>query len=184
MKKIKKGEIGYIDYMKKATLIKTLILFAISGIIFAAGYIYNGKKENILTVVAVLGVLPACRAMVNFIMFMRFKSTKALTCIKDSDRLLYDLVFTTEKDGSYLADCGFCRDQNIILLALSPNINAALLEKHIRTLLKKNELGAVGVKVFKEEKKFLIRLQELLNHPEADNDMTQRSIALIGAITL
>lgn len=182
MKRIKKGEREYISYMKKLTLIRTLFMFAVSGIIFYAGYIYNGKKENILTVVAVLGVLPACRSLVNFIMFMRFKSTDVK--LNQTEGVLYDLIFTTEKDGSFFSDCAFCTDTNIILLASSSDINASLLEKHIKTLLKKNDLSSVGVKVFKEEKKFQQRQAELMIKPVENTETVLRSAELLKAITL
>ena len=60
MKRAVKGNFGYIRAKRLSVLIKTAIFFGISLSLFAAGYITTGKKENLLTIVAVLGCLPAC----------------------------------------------------------------------------------------------------------------------------
>ena len=70
-KKIAKGQYGYITQQKKWSTARTLILFALSLSIFIIGIISTGSKENLLTVVAVLGCLPAGRSAVNTIMFLR-----------------------------------------------------------------------------------------------------------------
>ena len=66
-----KGNFGYLRAKRLTVLIRTVIFFAISLALFAAGYITTGKKENLLTIVAVLGCLPACKSMVNTIMLFR-----------------------------------------------------------------------------------------------------------------
>ena len=55
MKRAVKGNFGYIRAKRLSVLIKTAIFFGISLSLFAAGYITTGKKENLLTIVAVLG---------------------------------------------------------------------------------------------------------------------------------
>lgn len=74
MKRAVKGNFGYIRAKRLSVLIKTAIFFGISLSLFAAGYITTGKKENLLTIVAVLGCLPACKSAVNFILFLRAKN--------------------------------------------------------------------------------------------------------------
>lgn len=71
MKITGKGSFGYIVAKRRSTLIRTLLYFGISVALFAAGYITTGQKENLLTVVAVLGCLPASKSLVNTIMFFR-----------------------------------------------------------------------------------------------------------------
>ena len=70
----RKGKFGYIAKMRKNALIRTAVLFLIAVIIFAVGYFIYLKKENFLTIFAVLMVLPAARSLVNSIMFLRFRS--------------------------------------------------------------------------------------------------------------
>ena len=69
-----KGTFLYLDTQKKYEIIRTILFYAISAAIFATGYITTGTKKNLLTMVAVLGVLPASKSLVSVIMFMRYKS--------------------------------------------------------------------------------------------------------------
>lgn len=176
--KIKKGESGYIDYMKKRTLIKTLVLYLMSLIIFFAGYLHFGKKENVITVIAVLGILPASRSLVNFIMFMRFKSTSmtvskgcaqiAASCSqnKEIQELItaftfYDSILTMEKGGSHKADALCCINKNLIGYVSENKYDIPQMEKHLRDMLKKNSLSSIGVKIFNSEDKFYTRYHDL-----------------------
>ena len=71
-----KGTFNYLDTQRKYEIARTIIYFAISISIFLAGYITTGTRKNLLTVVAVLGMLPASKSLVSVIMFCRFKSFK------------------------------------------------------------------------------------------------------------
>ena len=52
-------------------ILKTILYFGLSGAVFAAGYFTTGTKTNLLTIVAVLGCLPASKSMVSMIMYLR-----------------------------------------------------------------------------------------------------------------
>lgn len=170
MKRVNKGDKGYIDYMKVLVGIKTLVLFAISGLIFAAGLIHSGKKENILTVVAVLGVLPACRSLVTLIMFLRFKSFKGseadrIAALTMADYLkplcFFDSVLTMEKGGSYQVDAFICVNNSLIGYTSHSSADIPLVEKHLRAMLKNNGLKKVGVKLFNNIDAYISRADEL-----------------------
>ena len=68
MTKAKKGEYSYLSWRKKQEILKTTVLFGISAAIFVMGYFSTGSKNNLLTVVAVLGCLPASKSAVSMIM--------------------------------------------------------------------------------------------------------------------
>ena len=68
-----KGQYGYLKRQMKRELIKTFILFGISLSLYFAGRITTGTNKNLLTIVAVLGFLPASQFAVRSIMFMRAK---------------------------------------------------------------------------------------------------------------
>ena len=69
-----KGSKDYIHTQKIYEVVRTVLYFGISLSLFAAGYITTGNRLNLLTVVAVLGCLPASKSAVNMIMFLRCKS--------------------------------------------------------------------------------------------------------------
>ena len=72
MEKIKKGRPGYINARKKRYLIISLIEFAVVIGILLFGYAQTGTKMNLFTVAAILGCLPACKMMVEFIVMVPF----------------------------------------------------------------------------------------------------------------
>ncbi|MCQ2080118.1 MAG: hypothetical protein MJZ11_00575 [Lachnospiraceae bacterium] len=72
-KRIIKGDFNYLSKKKARVIIMTVFLFAMSIGIFITGYVTTGTKKNLLTIVAVLGCLPASKSAVSMIMFLRAK---------------------------------------------------------------------------------------------------------------
>ena len=70
MKKTEKGKAGYFRYEKVKRGLITALMFAIPLVIYFSGSIWNGTRNNILTVVAIVGVLPAARFAVSWIMVL------------------------------------------------------------------------------------------------------------------
>ena len=68
-----KGTFGYLEKKKRNAILWTILCFGISLAVFLAGYLTTGTRKNLLTVVAVLGCLPACKSIVNLIMLCRAK---------------------------------------------------------------------------------------------------------------
>ena len=54
MKKVEKGEFGYLAYKKSRNMIKTIIAFAVVLVIFIIGFIIWKSKNNYLTMLAVV----------------------------------------------------------------------------------------------------------------------------------
>ena len=97
--KVQKGQFGYLSYKKKLTTIVTIGMFAISIALYIAGYVTTKTNANMLTVVAVLGCLPASKSAVSMIMFLKAKG-----CSEEDKAIVeaaigsldgyYDLYFT------------------------------------------------------------------------------------------
>ena len=66
MKKVEKGEFGYLAYKKSRNMIKTIIAFAVVLVIFIIGFIIWKSKNNYLTMLAVVLVLPAAKFAVSY----------------------------------------------------------------------------------------------------------------------
>ena len=69
-----KGQPGYIKAKKQKYLLGAVVEFAIVIAIFVTGYIQTGSRLNLLTVVAVVGCLPAAKMLVEFITMAPYKS--------------------------------------------------------------------------------------------------------------
>ena len=187
-----KGTRNYINSQKKYEIIRTLIYFAISISLFVAGYIQTGRKTNLLTVVAILGCLPASKSAVGAIMFLRFKScsAKAAETIEkhcQGLRCLYDMVFTSYQKNyavSHLAVkgntvCGYSEDLKFL---------ENEFYKHLESILKMDGLKDVTVKIFTDLDKYTSRLDQLslvqTKEPEADDNRTSAIIATLKSVAL
>ena len=69
-----KGEWGYTDAHKRSQILKTFLFFLIPISIFVLGYVTTGTKRNYFTILAIVGCLPACKEMVNVLMFLKRRS--------------------------------------------------------------------------------------------------------------
>ncbi len=193
-KRVKKSKYGYIDSMRVYSVLKALIMFAVSFTILAIGWIHTGTKENVMTVVAILGVLPACKWTVNAIMHLRFRSgnrefhEKADRITKehgvDERVVFYDSVLTMENDGSHQVNMFVCIEGCLIGYTEFEKAKCSIIEKHIKGMLKKNSIPKISVKVFNEESAFLVRYEDLArkNIEPSENDFD--AIALVGALSL
>ena len=65
-----KGTENYLNTQKKYEILRTILYFAISATLFIAGYLQTKTKVNLLTVVAVLGCLPASKSTVSSKLFL------------------------------------------------------------------------------------------------------------------
>ena len=138
MKKVKKGTYGYIKNEKVKRALIAFGLFLIPIIVYVSGYIYHGKRENILTVVAILGCLPACKALLSAIMIWMQKPVNAMIV---------------------------CGDE---IICFTPDAKADLsyLEKHISKIMADNGYRNVHVKVMKEFKHYLQRVEMIRDNQE------------------
>lgn len=182
-----KGTRNYLNTQKKYEIIRTLLYFGISISLFVAGYIQTGRKTNLLTVVAVLGCLPASKSAVNAIMFLRFKScgTDAAAEIgKHCQGLcsLYDMVFTSYQKN-YVVSHLAVRGNTVCGYSERPDFAEKEFYKHIDHILKMDGLKDVTVKVFTDLKKYTDRLEQM-KELEADEGRTEAVAATLKSVVL
>ena len=100
MKKTEKGMPGYLNYKRKIEIIRTLAYFGIVIAILLLGYFQTGTKLNLLTVVAIVGCLPASKALVGVITRFPYRSidgerAKEIASKTDLLTVCYDMVITS-----------------------------------------------------------------------------------------
>lgn len=191
--KIKKGDYGYLMHQRKIEIIKTAALFAISIAIYIAGYVRAGSRENLFTVIAVLGMLPASKSTVSMIMFLRFKTGSREVYEKVSQKLgkipaFYDSVITTTQK-SYPVNVFFCHAGNLCGYTEKADMDVKTVEKHIREMLCNNQIKDVTVKVFTDLDAYLARIESvraigLPGREDGETSRDEQTIALIRALSL
>lgn len=165
-----KGERDYLDSQKKYEILRTVIYFGISISLFLAGYIHTGTYRNLLTVVAMLGFLPAAHSAVSMIMFLRYHSCpdEIADLVGDhSEELgfLYDCVFTSYSKN-FVVDHLVVRGK--ILCGYSQKSDFPRLEfyQHINAMLKKDHHSDVTVKIYTNLDNYVARLDQINKLPE------------------
>jgi len=182
-----KGTKNYINTQKKYEMIRTLLYFGISISLFIAGYIQTGRKTNLLTVVAVLGCLPASKSAVSVIMFLRFKSCGADAAAKIETHCqglhtLYDMVFTSYQKN-YVVSHLAVQGNTVCGYSEKPDFQENDFYRHIENILKMDGLKDVTVKVFTDLKKYTDRLEQM-KELEADEGRTEAVIATLKSVVL
>lgn len=188
-----KGTRNYLNAQKKYEIIRTALYFGISLSLFAAGYIQTGERANLLSIVAVLGCLPAAKSAVSAIMFLRCKSCSGETASaieQHSEGLncLYDMVFTSYKKNyfvSHLAVCGntVCGFAEATKESVKNGFDENGFYKHIGDILKLDGHQGVTVKIFTSLPKYTERLDQM-RELEPEESKTKAVIATLKSVVL
>lgn len=177
MKKVKKGQAGYLAYKLKAQILRTIIYFALCILIFGLGYWQTGSKENLLTVVAVVGILPSSKALVDVIVripYHTIKSEIAEEIAQKSNYLtvIYDLIITsTEKIMP--VSCIVISGNKIFGYTDNKKVDVNLVASDIKKMLASHDYD-VSVKILNEYKPFLSRVEGLNNIQEIEQSNTKQ----------
>ena len=182
-----KGTRNYINSQKKFEILRTMIYFALPLGLFAIGYITTGERTNLLTVVAVVGCLPACKSLVSAIMYLKYKSCSQ-TAAEQIDlhigqlRGLYDMVFTSYKESYFISHivvhgnsiCGYCENKEF---------TEKTFLTHIEEILKLDGHKNYTVKIFTDIQKYTNRLDQL-NELEAENKYVSAVLETLKSVSL
>ena len=176
--KVAKGDAGYIRARKRKILLKTVLEFGIVAALLILGIVETGSRQNLLTVVAVLGCLPASKALVELIMVLPHRSITEETSseIELNANLLtrvYDMVFTSEKiimpveaiviSGNTI--CGY---------SSNAKVDMNFIAKHLKQYLYANRFDKVSVKIFDNYTAFATRAEGMNNIASIEKNDTKR----------
>ena len=177
MKKKEKGQPGYIKWRKEKYLIGTIAEFAVVIALVVLGYVQTKTKLNLLTVVAVVGCLPASKALVGVIARYPYQSielSQAKEIAGKSKHLTvcYDLVITS-KEHIMPTDCIVISGHNIYGYTHYEKVNTDELGKHIKTILAQNQYTGFTVKILNQYTPFLARVEGLENIAVVEQEDTK-----------
>lgn len=139
MKRIEKGTPGYLDYKKKVEIIRTVIYFLLVAAIFTLGYVQTKTRSNLLTVVAILGCLPAAKALVGVITRFPYASVDQKLVHEVDTKAphttrVYDLVLTT-REKIMPVECVVISNGTVFGYTDSKKVDLNVLSKHIRDMM-------------------------------------------------
>lgn len=189
MKRYQPGDFEYYNATRMKQLIKTIVFFAIPLSLFVAGYVTTGTKKNLLTVVAVLGLLPACKSAVELIMYIKYHG-----CSAELKELFgqhteglthsYGMVFTTPDTGTYEVPSIVIKNNSICGICLNQKRKTEQLEKHIMQIMKQNGYTKVIVKIFDSKDAYITRMKQMQESKQENPELDAAEMHLLHNISL
>lgn len=183
-----KGSYGYLENRKLYTALRTVLFFLLSIGLYVIGLVTTGSNKNLLTIVAVLGCLPACKSLVNFILFLRAKGCSeglkdALSAYDQKLTVFYDLYFTSYQMNFSISHmalkggilCGITED---------PACSAQEAQKHLETMLSQEGIKNVTVNIFSQEEAYIDRLSRLSDMDVQDHKEKEGIVGLLYSISI
>ncbi len=169
MWKSKKGEWGYFRAQKRRRLVITLVCFAIPILILVTSYLYFGTRRNVLTIVAMVGLVPASMSLVNLIMFLLRKSLpeeeyRAICEHEGTLTVAYELYLTSEKQNALVDAIAICGNE-LIGLVTDPKTDKRFAQDHLKKMLRADGFS-VSVHMIGDTGKFLERMDSLNAHAQ------------------
>lgn len=168
MKRASKGQFGYIRYRRIFHLVLAIILFAMALILYFAGIKATDDNKNLLTIVAIIGCLPASQSFVTSILGFRAKcctvelKEQIDTLVEDNMVSVYDLYFTTYEKNYPIVHM-VMKNNCLCGLMESSKHSSNELEKYLEETFQKNGIKGISVKIYEKSQteKYLKRLSEL-----------------------
>lgn len=176
--KINKGDAGYIQHRKKQVILKVALEFGIVIALLVLGITQTGSRMNVLTVVAVLGCLPASKALVELIMILPHHSIAPEVAEEVSQKAsllttTYDMVITNEKHAMPV-DVAVILDNTVCGYTSNPKTLPDEVGQHIRQIFEFNKYQKISVKIFKDYKAFISRVEGMENMAKVNRPDTQK----------
>ena len=182
-----KGTKGYLKSQSKYEIARTCLYFAISLSLFIAGIVATGDKMNLLTIVAVLGCLPACKSAVTMIMYLRYKGCLAedmakLSALPAELTQLWDLVFTTY-DKNFAFSHASIQGNTVILYSNNNALDEQACLKHLQNAMVLDGIKNITFKVFTDLDKYMLRAKDIIRL-ESDAELTAAVVKTLLSISL
>lgn len=163
-KTLLKGTYGYLNRSRSHAWKKAALMLAVPVLVFLAGWYVNKTRENVMTVVAIVGCLPGCNQVVHAIMASRYHSMdralyEAVEEARGECLALYENVFTSY-EKNYYVDALVLSGREIAAYSSAADLEEKEAAEHIRSLLKKSSYKQ-NVRVFRDREAFLSRVHSL-----------------------
>lgn len=176
---IQKCSPGYISYKKKISIIWILVFIAIGVAVFLAGYFWTHTRANLLTVLAVLMVLPAAKRVVALVVMLPRKSVskERYELVKQAvgeGVLFSDYVFTSTEKIMHL-DFVVIRNGNVLAVIAPSKQDRAYMKNYLESSVHK-VAADYRVRVFDGDEALLAHMKKLTQNsgtPEKDEKVTE-----------
>lgn len=176
--KITKGKSGYLKSQTNKLMLQTGIEFGVVILLLLIGYLKTGTKLNMFTLIAILGCLPASKALVELITIFPYKTIEEAKVVEIEEKAplltkIYDMVLTSPEkimpvealviSGNTI--CGYTRKKKV---------NPEKTAEYIKKKLSENHIDKMTVKIFSDYTAFLSRAEGMNRILEIDGNANQK----------
>lgn len=170
-----KGIYGYIKDKRRKVVVMTIAMFLLSVAMYFWGYYLLGTVQSYYTVIAVLGMLPASKSLVNVIMYYKARECdekiyQKVSQIPCSHSVLYSLYLTMYQHSTTV-ECVHIYEKHLILLVSNHAVGQAV-EEQVKKVLGMHQLKGTSVKVFYEFEPYKNRILQL--NKKYDDTITEK----------
>lgn len=172
--KKEKGQYGYRRYHRRIQLLKVALgAVMILAQLLARNLTDNRSAQNILTVMAVLSVLPTANVASPLLASWKYQTIadglyQRIQPLESKGILLYDLILTT-KEQIIAGDAVLVHPNGVYVYCPDQNVNSAKAEQALNDIFAGHKLDR-NVKILKDEKSFMNRLQNIKPMSELEDD--------------
>lgn len=172
--KIQKGQYGYRTRLRKGQLVKVAIGAAAILIQLAARtWTDNQAVKNILTVMAILSVLPTANVASPMLAAWKWKTPseefhKTLSVYEEKGIVLYDLIVTT-KEQVLPFDGVLVHPMGVFAYCSNPKTDIQKAQRALNEIFRAHKLDE-NIKIIQEQKQFFHRLKSLKPMTEYEDD--------------
>ena len=171
MKKAAKGTVGYVQDQRIRRALIMIVMFAIPLVIYFSALKITGTNRNIMTIVAVVGMIPAARFAVSWIMIMlqRKADPQAVRITQETAGMLTNAfeLMVTSYDGRLPLDAVVVCGNEIAAVSVNAEKKQIdMMEKHITKILNSNQYFNSNVRIFPDLKHYQDRIRQLAADPD------------------
>ena len=171
MKRKAKGEAGYLNYKKKVELLITIFSFGLVAALLILGIVQTKQRLNLLTVVAALGAIPACKRLVELIVRFPYRSIAEEKAEEIREKtpnitVIYDMILTSSEK---VMPVDAISEHTICGYAGNPKVDLGYAGEHLKKILKQNGYQNASVKIFDRYPAFLTRAEGMNSIATVEN---------------
>ena len=168
--KTEKGDFGYFKSEKKRRILITAVLLGVPLFIFFTMWAYNGTRNTVWTVIAMVGCLPGCKSIVSLIMILMRKPMdeglyRQIHAHQGDLVMAYEMYMTFYEKSAYIDAVAFCGN-TVVGYSSDPKIDANFMAAEAQKLVRKNGYK-IDFKLVKDLDVFLERLDSMNEHKDS-----------------
>lgn len=184
MFRLNKGHYGYLSRRKKQLIFRVGLITAGIIILMILGIISTGTRKNLLTIAAVVSVLPMANQLVVLIAVWKYHSRPKeeydrAAAIAGKGIFDTELIVTSKTDKAIEINYAYIHEKGVFCYSTDKKLDTKKAEEYVKSYLEANELNA-DVFFVREWKQYLNRLGSL--EPEDRNICDEDLLRIEGVL--